>query len=75
MISSDSNSKNFVVCVFFIHTKYYNAKFSKKNESELKIQLGVQSIWTKTSLKEFGFKCIANKHESCNDSKCKCLCH
>ncbi len=33
------------------------------------------NFWIKTPLNEFGFKCIANKHELCSYSKCKCLCH
>jgi len=41
----------------------------------MKAQLGENSLWTNTQLSEFGFKCIANKHELCIDSKCKCLCH
>ncbi len=41
---------------------------SQKNHVE-------SNFWTETPLGEFGFKCIANKHELCNDLKCKCLCH
>ncbi len=33
------------------------------------------SAWIKTSLSEFGFKCVANKHELCCDDTCVCLCH
>ena len=33
------------------------------------------SIWLKTSLSKFGFKCIMNKHDFCDDSFCECLCH
>jgi len=29
--------------------------------------------WIQTPLREFGYKCIANKHELCKG--CKCLCH
>ena len=38
-------------------------------------QLGKNSSWMQTPLHEFGFKCIANEHELCSDSNCKCLCH
>jgi len=41
----------------------------------MKAQLGENSLWANTPLSEFGFKCIANKHGLCIDSKCKCLCH
>ncbi len=30
-------------------------------------------FWTQTPLREFGYKCIENKHELCKG--CKCLCH
>ncbi len=33
------------------------------------------SAWIKTSLSEFGFKCVANKHELCCDDTCVCICH
>ena len=46
-----------------------------RDDQTLKILLDANSSWIKTPLKEFGFKCIANKHGSCGDSKCKCLCH
>ena len=64
-----------VVCVFFIHTCNYNHKYHNKNDQKLKVLLGKNSLWMKTPLKEFGFKCIASKHELCGDLKCKCLCH
>jgi len=31
--------------------------------------------WIKTPLCDFGFKCIQSKHDSCDWTKCKCLCH
>ena len=31
--------------------------------------------WIKTPLSKFGFKCIMNKHNFCDDSTCECLCH
>lgn len=31
--------------------------------------------WVKTPLSAFGSKCIMNKHDSCNNDSCKCLCH
>ena len=31
-------------------------------------------VWFQVLLSQFGFKCIANKHDLCIDSKCKCLC-
>ena len=33
------------------------------------------SIWTKTPLRDFCFKCIMNKHNLCHNPKCACLCH
>ncbi len=33
------------------------------------------SIWIKTPLSDFGFKCIMNKHDVCVDFSCGCLCH
>jgi len=69
------NKKNFLVCVYFIHTGNYNPKYCDKIDQTLKVQLDKNSLWMKTPLREFGFKCIANKHELCGDSKCKCLCH
>ncbi len=47
---------------------YMKNDLSRKNHVK-------SNFWTETPLGEFGFKCIANKHELCNDLKCKCLCH
>ena len=33
----------------------------------------IESEWIQTPLREFGYKCIENKHELCKG--CKCLCH
>jgi hypothetical protein len=33
------------------------------------------TIWTKTPLSKFGFKCIMNKHDFCVEPSCECLCH
>ena len=33
----------------------------------------IESGWIQTPLREFGFKCIENKHELCKG--CMCLCH
>ena len=33
------------------------------------------SKWIKTPLCDFSFKCIQSKHDLCNWTKCKCLCH
>ncbi len=33
------------------------------------------SAWIKASLSEFGFKCVASKHELCYDDTCACICH
>ena len=33
------------------------------------------SKWIKTPLSDFSFKCIQSKHDLCNWTKCKCLCH
>jgi len=41
----------------------------------MSVQLDKNSFWMKTKLSEFGFKCIANKHELCGYSICKCICH
>jgi len=35
----------------------------------------IPNLWTETPLKDFGFKCIASKHDLCSDEKCVCLCH
>ncbi len=70
-----NEQKNFLACVYFIHTGNYNPKYCDKNDQTLKVQLNKNSFWMMTPLREFGFKCIANKHEVCGDSKCKCLCH
>ena len=32
-------------------------------------------VWTETPLSKFGFKCIMNKHDVCDESSCECLCH
>jgi hypothetical protein len=34
-----------------------------------------KSNWIKTPLSAFGFKCVMNKHDLCDNSSCKCLCH
>lgn len=31
--------------------------------------------WIKTPLSKFGFKCIMNKHDLCENPSCECLCH
>ncbi len=31
--------------------------------------------WIKTPLSKFGFKCVMNKHDICENSSCECLCH
>jgi hypothetical protein len=33
------------------------------------------SIWMHVPLRDFGSKCIMNKHDVCTDKKCQCLCH
>ena len=33
------------------------------------------SDWIQTPLSKFGYKCIMNKHDSCENSLCECLCH
>ena len=33
------------------------------------------SVWTQTPFRDFGFKCIMNKHEFCTDLKCVFFCH
>ena len=34
-----------------------------------------KTIWIQTPLSKFGYKCIMNKHDSCQNSSCGCLCH
>ena len=34
-----------------------------------------KTIWIQTPLSKFGSKCIMNKHDSCQNSSCGCLCH
>ena len=51
-------------------------KESDKNYNTSVIDTNLpNSIWTKTKLQDFGFKCIMNKHDSCIDTNCKCFCH
>ena len=33
------------------------------------------TFWTEKLLSNFGFKCLMNKHDLCNEDKCQCLCH
>ncbi len=35
----------------------------------------IEGEWISTPLSKWGFKCIANKHEFCEDYLCECLCH
>jgi hypothetical protein len=45
-------------------------------ENKDSIQLTVQdSIWIPTPIRDFGFKCVMNQHDFCNEFKCACLCH
>ncbi len=44
--------------------------FSAVNSAILDEKL---QFWIQTPLREFGYKCIENKHELCKG--CKCLCH
>ena len=48
--------------------------FFHKDQKNI-VQNSSDSIWTKTSLHDFGFKCMMNKHEKCTNLKCKCFCH
>ena len=34
-----------------------------------------ETQWIETPLSAFGFKCIMNKHDFCEQSSCQCLCH
>ena len=34
-----------------------------------------ETQWIETPLSAFGFKCVMNKHDSCDNPSCKCLCH
>ncbi|MBM2818397.1 MAG: hypothetical protein HW410_79 [Nitrosarchaeum sp.] len=45
-------------------------------ENKDSIQLTVQdSTWIQTPIRDFGFKCVMNQHDFCNELKCACLCH
>jgi len=44
--------------------------FSAVNSAILDEKL---QFWIQTPLREFGYKCIENKHKLCKG--CKCLCH
>jgi hypothetical protein len=58
--------EHFLKChIFWVH------KSEKIDEPDVENY----SIWTHTPLRDFGSKCIMNKHSVCCDSKCKCLCH
>ena len=46
------------------------ASLSAVNSATLE---GKSQSWIRTPLREFGYKCIENKHELCKG--CKCLCH
>lgn len=35
----------------------------------------IDGQWQKSYASQFGFKCIASKHEKCTDKFCVCLCH
>lgn len=47
------------------------------NESEKidKSDVENDSIWMQVSLRDFGFKCMMNKHDLYHYPKCVCLCH
>ena len=49
----------------------------KGNDEDVKTieKYSPNSIWTETQLSKFGFKCLMNKHDSCTEGRCECLCH
>jgi hypothetical protein len=60
---------------YFDYVKLIGQFFETKNDRDILVNeipmLGFE--WIRTPLREFGFKCIANKHDSCKG--CGCLCH
>ncbi len=58
-----------------IEEKFHSPYDSSLRSQCMKAQLDKRSFWMQTPLNEFGFKCIANKHEFCSYSKCGCFCH
>ncbi len=61
----------------FSHIREFSDYFKlknnfKKNMSQIENHT---STWIETPLSKFGFKCIMNKHDFCDDSLCECLCH
>ena len=62
--------------------KLYNIRIKKIKEVNKTVSLSEENSstleeksqsWIQTPLREFGYKCIENKHELCKG--CKCLCH
>jgi len=54
-------------------TKQENYDFDAISKEWEQVENETLQFWLQTPLREFGYKCIANKHELCKG--CKCLCH
>jgi len=60
---------------YWDYVKLIGQFFEIKNDRDIRandIPI-LESEWIQTPLREFGYKCIENKHELCKG--CKCLCH
>ncbi len=65
-----------------ILNKLHNIRVKKINKASKPVRFSAVNspildeklqFWTQTPLREFGYKCIEDKHELCKG--CKCLCH
>ena len=54
-------------------TKQENYDFDASSKEWEQFENEKLQFWLQTPLREFGYKCIENKHELCKG--CKCLCH
>ena len=54
-------------------TKQENYDLDAISKEWEKFETEKLQFWLQTPLREFGYKCIENKHELCKG--CKCLCH
>jgi len=66
-------SKITLQCLDYV--KQMSQFFENKNDRDIRandIPI-LESEWIQIPLREFGYKCIENKHELCEG--CKCLCH
>ncbi len=70
-LHSSINEKDFSICGN-LELSLNLEIFEKKNMSEVE---KYATTWVQTPLSKFGFKCVMNKHDFCDDSLCECLCH